>query len=193
MIQCRRIISFLVCAAVLFFTGLCNVQAKTVRIGVVYDGMSQNGTRELNLVQQEIMNITRGAHTIVFPEDGKISGNWDLAEIKNGLDALLASKKIDIILAMGVVSSHYACQQKTLSKPVIAADIIDAKTQQLPMDKGGSGRKNLNYINTFSDIDRAFQSFLDIAPFYRVVVLADGFQIRSIPQLRGLERRIANE
>jgi outer membrane protein TolC/ABC-type uncharacterized transport system substrate-binding protein len=97
------------------------------------------------------------------------------------------------VLTLGEVATHEVCKRGTLPKPVIAANVIDAGTQQLPLEKGTSGVVNLNYINTFSDIDRAFQSFLDVAPFYRVVILADGFQVRSIPQLKTLERRIANE
>ncbi len=189
----RPIIAYFICLVFLFpFFGV-QAQAKTVRIGIVYDGMSERFPETLELVQEEILNITQGAHKVEFPENQQISGGFDINTINQGLDRLLASKKVDLVLTLGEVATHEVCRRGTLPKPVIAANVIDAGTQQLPSDKGVSGVVNLNYINTFSDIDRAFQSFLDVAPFYRVVILADGFQIRSIPQLRTLERRIANE
>ena len=189
----RPIIAYFICLVFLFPILGVQAQAKTVRIGIVYDGMSERFPETLELVQEEILNITRGAHKVEFPENQQISGGFDINTINQGLDRLLASKKVDLVLTLGEVATHEVCRRGTLPKPVIAANVIDAGTQQLPSDKGVSGVVNLNYINTFSDIDRAFQSFLDVAPFYRVVILADGFQIRSIPQLRTLERRIANE
>ncbi|MCG8616274.1 MAG: TolC family protein [Desulfobacterales bacterium] len=187
---CRRVVLGVVC--LVLFAGVA-VQAKSFRIGTVSDGISERFPGTLELVKEEIINLTRGAHPVVFPENSQLSGNWDKEGVNRALDALLSSRNVDLVITLGVVSTHEVCRRNKLPKPVIAADVIDAKTQQLPADKGSSGVVNLNYINTFADIDRAFQSFLDISPFYRVVILADGFHMRSIPQLRKLERRLANE
>ncbi|MCG8636773.1 MAG: hypothetical protein MI863_23270, partial [Desulfobacterales bacterium] len=188
-----RPIIAVICLVVLLSLSGVQARAKTVRIGMVYDGMSERFPEVLELVRQEIINVTRGAHRVEFPEEFQRSGGFDLTGINQALDSLLSSEKVDIVITLGEVSTHEACRRGTLPKPVIAASVIDAGTQELPADKGTSGVVNLNYIDTFSDIDRAFQAFLDVAPFYRVVILADGFQVRSIPQLRRLERRIANE
>ncbi|MCG8686218.1 MAG: TolC family protein, partial [Desulfobacterales bacterium] len=190
---CRLIKAFLVCLIILVMSTAFPAAAKTFRIGTVSDGISERFPEILEKVQQEVANITRGAHSVEFPSDSQLSGDWDMDTVNAALDTLLSSKKVDIVLTLGEVSSHEICHRGALSKPVIAANVIDAETQQLPLDKGTSGVRNLNYINTFSDIDRAFQSFLDIADFYHVVVLADGFHLKSIPQLKILERRIANE
>ncbi len=187
----RLAISVYIC--MVFMGATVDAQAKTVRIGTVYDGKSERFSQVLDLVQREILNVTQGAHKVEFPEASQLSGEWDLETVNKSLDMLLSSRTVDIVLSLGEVSTHQVCRRTALPKPVIAANVIDAKIQGFPSDKGTSGLVNLNYINTFSDIDRAFQSFLEIAPFYRMVILADGFQIRSIPQLQKLGRRIANE
>ncbi len=194
---CRPIILFglIFVSSILFL----NVEAfaKTIRIGIVSDGMSQRFPQHfqgvIGLVKDEILNITRGEHQVIFPEKFQISGNYDLKKINQALDKTLASSQVDLVLTLGEVSSNEVCQRRKLAKPVIAANIIDAQTQKLPSEKGTSGVVNLNYINTFSDFDRSFQAFLDIAPFSRVALVADGFMIRSIPQLNSLGRRLANE
>lgn len=167
--------------------------AKTIRIGIVSDGVSERFPGAVQLVQDEILAVTRGEHTVAFPESQQLSGNYDINKINQALDKVLASKQVDLVITLGEVTTNEVCQRKKLEKPVIAANIIDAKTQKLPSQKGTSGIVNLNYINTFSDVDRAFQVFLDIAPFSRVALMMDGFQVRSIPQLQGLGRRLANE
>jgi len=187
----RMIILGWICLAVM--TNGNATQAKTFRIGTVSDGDASRAGAMLDLIQREIFNMTQGAHTVEFPKDGQVSGNWDLNRVNQALDTLLSSGHIDLVITLGAVSTHEACRRRTLAKPVIGADVIDAQTQELPSDKGVSGVANLNYINTFSNIDRALQSFLDIAPFYRVAVLADAFQLQSIPQLQKLERRLAHE
>lgn len=168
-------------------------QAKTIRIGIVFDGDSPRFPGRVDRVKKEIHHITKGEHRVIFPTDQQLSGEHDIRRINKALDTLLSSNQIDLVLTLGGVTTHEVCQRPNLPKPVIAANVIDAKTQKLPSRKGTSGVANLNYINTFSDFDRAFQAFLDIAPFSRVVILADGFQARSIPELKVLERRLANE
>lgn len=166
---------------------------KTVRISVITDGDAQGTATLSNLVKQEIQTLTRGAHEVIFPEHLALSGQYNTGTVDAALDQALLAKDADLVITLGEVSSHLACQRRTLSKPVIAGNIIDVTTQQLPNKNGTSGIFNLNYINTFSDIDRALQAFRDITPFYRVVILADEFMYRSIPQVKTLERRLANE
>ncbi len=179
-----------ICSMVLLST---QAQAKTIRIGIVFDGDSPRFPGSIDLVKQEILHITQGEHRVIFPENQQLSGNYDMNRIKKNLDTILSSKQVDLVLTLGEVTTHEVCQRRHLAKPIIAANIFDAKTQKLPSQKGKSGVTNLNYINTFSDFDRAFQAFLDMVSFRRVVFLADGFQVRSIPEFKVLERRLANE
>ena len=169
------------------------VQAKTARIGIVYDGYSQRFAAAKDLFISEIRSMTRGAHKVSFPEEAQLSGDWDVGRINQALDRLLASKKVDMILTLGEVATHEVCQRRSLSKPVFAAYVIDAKLQGIPSTKGTSGIRNLNYINTFSDIEREFQLFRRITPFYRVAIVADDFLLQSIPQINKAARKLSYE
>jgi len=181
----------MIIVATLFISA--DAQAKSVRIGIVYDGTSERFPGIIELVKDETFNITRGAHTVAFPENQQLGGDYDLEKIKRAIDKILASTQVDLVLTLGEVATNEVCQRRNLPKPVIASYVIDAQTQKLPSRQGASGVSNLNYINVLADFDRAFQAFLDIAPFYRVAFLTDGFLSRSIPRLKRLERRIANE
>lgn len=169
------------------------VQAKSVRIGIVYDGDSQRFPEVRDLFINEVENMARGAHTVSFPADAQLSGSWNVKQINQALDRLLSSNKVDMVLTIGEVSTHEVCRRPSFSKPVFATLVVDAKLQGIPSDKGTSGIRNLNYINTLSDIDREFQLFRRITPFYRVVIVVDDFLQQAIPQINTMARRLSYE
>ncbi|MBC2711641.1 MAG: TolC family protein [Desulfosarcina sp.] len=169
------------------------VQAKTVRIGMVYDGDSEQFSAVRDLFFNEIQSMTRGVHTVTFPAEAQISGDWNVKQINQALDRLIASSKVDMVLTLGEVSTHEVCRRRSFSKPVFAVYVVDAKLQGIPAKAGTSGIRNLNYINFFSDFDRALQVFRDIAPFSRVALVEDGFMRDAIPQLNTIARRMSYE
>jgi outer membrane protein TolC/ABC-type uncharacterized transport system substrate-binding protein len=188
----RRWVFFLI-AAVVTLVFASHAPAKSVRIGMIVDGDAPQLPAIKERFINEILGVTRGAHQVAFPAEAQLSGNWNLTRINQALDQLLASRNVDMILALGRVASHEACRRRNLTKPVFAAYVVNAKLQGLPAKNGTSGVRNLNYINTFSNLDRAIQVFRDITPFYRVAFVADKFLMEAIPQLNKAIRRIANE
>ena len=54
-------------------------QAKTARVGIVYDGTTDPFAGVLDLVKEEILSITAGEHEVVFPENQQINGNFDVS------------------------------------------------------------------------------------------------------------------
>lgn len=175
----------------LIFSSL--VQAKSARIGIVYDGNSELFPEARDILLEEIRSMTRGIHTVSFPADAQISGNWDAVQINGALDRLLASKTVDMVLTLGEVATHEVCRRRSFSKPVFASYVVDAKLQGIPNKKGTSGIRNLNYINTFSDHERALLQFRSITPFHHIAVLVDDFLLQSIPQINTIARRLAHE
>jgi outer membrane protein TolC/ABC-type uncharacterized transport system substrate-binding protein len=175
----------------LIFSSL--VQAKSARIGIVYDGDSELFPEARDLFLEEIRSMTRGIHTVSFPSDAQISGNWDAVQINGALDRLLASKTVDMVLTIGEVATHEVCRRRSFSKPVFATYVVDARLQGIPNKKGTSGIRNLNYINTFSDHERALLRFRSISPFHHISILVDNFLLQSIPQINTMARRMAHE
>jgi len=188
----RRSAIFLAVAVVtLVFVG--PLQAKSVRIGLVYDGESERFPKARDLFFDEIRNMTRGAHKVSFPSASQLSGNWDVKKINQALDQLFAARDVDMVLTMGAVSTHEVCRRRSLPKPVFAAYVMDAKIQGIPSQKGTSGIRNLNYINSLTDIERELQLFRRITPFYRVAIVVDDFLQQSIPQLTRVARKLSFE
>lgn len=168
-------------------------QAGTVRIGIIYDGESSYFQKTREIICNEIQGVTHGMHQVGFPADIQVNGGWNVQEINKALDRLLASNEVDMILALGEVSAHEACRRHNFSKPVFAVPVVDAKLQEIPSQKGTSGVRNLNYINTFSDIGRELHLFQSITPFSHIAIIVDDFIFKAIPQLEPLTRRLADE
>ena len=169
------------------------VQAKSARIGIVYDGESERFPTARDLFFDEIRNMTRGVHTVSFPSDARISGNWDAQQINEALDRLFASRDVDMILTIGEVATHEVCRRRNIPKPVFAAYVMDTKVQGIPSKNGTSGIRNLNYINRLTDIEREFQLFRRVTPFYRVAIVVDAFLQQSVPQLDRVARKLSYE
>nr|NJM02880.1 TolC family protein [Desulfobacula sp.] len=168
-------------------------QAGTVRIGIVYDGESSQFQKTREIILNEIQGVTQGVHHIDFPAGSQVNGGWNVQEINKAIDRMMDAGDVDMVLALGEVSAHEACRRRNFSKPVFAVPVVDAKLQEIPSQKGTSGVRNLNYINTFSDIDRELRLFQSITPFSHIAIIVDDFIFNAIPQLEPLTRRLAQE
>ncbi len=180
----------------LIFTSLicaATVRAKTVRIGMVSDGDSSQFRKTRDILLKEIQSMTHGAHRVHFPVDMQVNGGWKVKQINQALDRLMASEKVDMVLAVGEVTAHEVCRRRNFSKPVFAVHVADANLQGIPARKGTSGIPNLNYINTLFDMERELKSFQRITPFLRMTLVVDEWIHTTIPQLDILTRRVAEK
>lgn len=163
------------------------------QIGVVYDGPWERLPDVIDVLKKEITGMAGDEYDVRFPEEKLLSGEWNIVQVNKALDSLLADPEIDLVLALGYVTTHEACQRSDLPKPVIATDVIDAQAQQLPLKDGTSGVANLNYINIFRDLERSMDIFRQLASFKRTVLMADGFVLAWVPQLKEDIARIGRE
>lgn len=186
-------------AIIVVCLALCNAaMAQTpglpvVRIGMVMDGPWVRHPGTVDLFKLEILSAAAEEFDIRFPEDHILNGNWTVSGINQAIDNLLGSSDVDLIITLGPVSSNEVCKRRSLNKPVVAPFIIDAKIQKLPGKKGASGVANLNYINTFRNVDRNIQTFRDIVPFENLTVLVDGYIMRAMPELQERIHNIARK
>jgi hypothetical protein len=182
-------IAWIVLIAVLMvFTGISSVGAEpadqVIRIGIVTDGPWARHTETVDLFKKEILALTRDEFDIEFPAELSIDGKWTKDGINNAIDTLLSNTDVDIIIALGYVASHEIAQRRDLPKPVIAAFILDAEVQRLPLKDGASGIDNLTYINLFKTVGRNIQAFKEVTPFNNLTVFADSLIVQSIPELK---------
>ena len=144
---------------------------RTLRIGVVIDGKRTEEFRLMESMKEEILDLTRGEFDVRFPEDKRILCGWELHQIRSAIDRQLEDPDVDILLCMGVVSSHYLCHRETIPKPAIAPFVIDREIQGISFTDGASGVTNLCYMSWPHGLARDLEAFHEVAPFRNLVMM----------------------
>ncbi len=158
-------------------------QQKSVQVGVILDGPSERFAGMQREFQKQIVEFFSGEYDIRFTPENTIEGDWTVAGIKAAVDRMLANKNVELVLALGAISSNEITQRKNLPKPVIACMTIDAKLQGLPRKDGASGVKNLNYLDEAYSVSPTIKLFQEIVPFKKLAVLIGPATLEALPQL----------
>jgi hypothetical protein len=143
-----------------------------IRISIIQDGPWARFPKALDSIKHEVTALTEAEFDVRFPEKFTVDGQWSVAGINQALDRQLANPEIDLIITMGYVVSHEAAKRRDLAKPVIATLLVDVDLEKLPLVEGGSGIRNLSYIDRQHRLDRAMYSFQDIAPIKHLTLMA---------------------
>ena len=141
------------------------------RIGVVLDGPSEFTDSLRSQFAREILAFFGTERTVEVPASATLRGDWTAAGVSAAIDRLLADPTVDMVLALGPMGSNELAHRKTLSKPAIAALVIDPGLQELPLQASTSGIRNLSYVNVAYSATRTVTLFHDIVPFHRLAVL----------------------
>jgi outer membrane protein TolC/ABC-type uncharacterized transport system substrate-binding protein len=164
-----------------------------VQIAIVEDGSSSVVPELGNLVQQEIREVTRQEFDVRFPDDLKLQGGWSSQGVKQAMDRVLADRRVNLVIALGILATTDVSRRMPGSKPVIAPVAFDPALQGLPLKKGASGIKNLNYLTSLTGFHRHVEAFKEVFPFSRLSVLADRMLLESIPSLESRVREAAEQ
>ncbi len=140
-----------------------------LRVGIVVDGPWERNDTMRVLMEQEIREVLGKDAPVTFPREDFLVGDWTLAGVRALDSRLLADPRVDLILGMGVISSQDLATRGPLPKPVIAPIIIDVERQHIPMSRGTSGVKNLNYLVYPATFVRDLQLFREILPIRKLV------------------------
>ncbi len=154
-----------------------------IRIGVILDGPWTGNDSLLELFKTEILALTKGEFDVSFPEDTIMIGDWTQSSVDQAANLLLADNRIDVILAMGVLTSQDLARRGPLAKPTIATFTVDREIQLFPFSNGTSGVRNFTYIAPPSPIARDLQTFQELLPFRRLAVLVNKPYHDAIPAL----------
>jgi len=167
-------------------------ERRTVRIGVLVDGDlgternligPASQARFLDAVRTEVVSLTRSGFDVVFPRDDVVAAHWTKEGLNEGLDRLLADPGVDLVLALGVLSTQVACTRRDLPKPVFAPFGVDAQLQTLPRQGEGSGVRNLNYLTAPVNLIEDLEAFQKLIGFDRVHVIHDPLVAEIIPNM----------
>ncbi|MFT7579670.1 MAG: outer membrane protein [Myxococcota bacterium] len=154
---------------------------RTLTIALVLDGVQTRTERFSETVKKEIVDLLATDATIEFTV---YAGDFTSAGAKGAVDKGLADRKAKLVLTLGVLTSHDLASRKRLSKPSVAAIVIDPKLQGIPFRRGASGRRNLAYLSWSWSPTRDLTTFKELVGFKHVAMLADTTFLEAVPSLR---------
>jgi len=188
----------LVLTLILAWTGAGLLGQRTsVRIGVVFDGPSERGDVAWAVFEREIRDALQREYDVEFPSAKRLVGDWGPGAVQTLLDRLLSDTEVDLVLAMGILSSDALARSAPLDKPGFAAFVVDPRLQDLPYEERQyprpppedperavvSGADNLNYLTIGLDLREEVERFREVAPFSRLDVLVMDALVAAAPEL----------
>jgi outer membrane protein len=177
----KKLILFL---AVAFFLTSLNVNhcfaASDFNIGVIDDCSSKMQNRLIDDIKEEILSLTKGEFNVQFPTEFTIISDCNETDIKSNIEKLFSNPDIDMILALGPISSHLLSQYKEFSKPCIAGVIINPELYNVPFSNNKSGKHNFSYVLFSTDIVGSINQFREISSFNNAAFLYDSSRSKSI-------------
>ena len=145
------------------------------------------------MVKSEIDELTEAEFDINFPTEKVKDGNWQADQIKSIIDNMLYDQEIDFIFTMGAIASNDIASRGDLTKPVIAPFILDTDFQNIPIKKGRSDIKNLNFIVVPFTTPNTIKDFLSLYNFKNLAVLYNKFYINAIPSIEKITNDVVQE
>jgi outer membrane protein TolC len=158
-----------------------------VRIGIVQD--SETMSAESAIFEKELQDLLGSDYTVRFPASMRVQANWSVDRVRNGLEALLANPNVDIVLALGLLSSQEAARRQTLPKPVFAPFVMNTKVQKTPLQNGKSGVRNLSYVTLPPSLQSNLKAFLNITRFTTFGFLIPQGLVEGLPGLAEFVRQ----
>ena len=162
-----------------------------VNVAIVADGASAQVAELRALFLEEMRAVNRGDFDIRAPAELQLEADRSVSGVSAALERVLADRRIDLVVTLGVLGSHVAAKREALPKPVIAPFVTNRGLQDLPYKDGASGKPNLSYVSLDVDIARDLRAFRDIVPFSRLGLLIDGAMTAAIPGVHAEVARIA--
>lgn len=172
---------FVLLLAALLCSGV--ISARTLRVGVITDGKTNNTSALLGAISEEIKKLIPETDSVDFVETLIKDGEWCIATINSAIDNLMQTQEAEVVLAIGPVSSHLLASRQSFVKPVIAAHIINSTMQGLKKTAGASGVENLSYIDLGIDIGRHIDRFQEIKNFKKLHLVISPYMLEGIPHL----------
>lgn len=161
-------------------------------IGVVFDGPSEINQRTLSVYEKEIKDLTAGEFTVSFPPGKIITADWTAQGVRSALERQLSDPSVDIVIALGIISSTELSGWGGFPKPVIAPWVIDPKLLGLtPGEDGGSGIRNFYYVSRTASFDRDLAAFKQAVGFKKLAVVYMPIVMQLAPGIETVVRRSA--
>ncbi|MCA9811193.1 MAG: hypothetical protein KC473_12705, partial [Candidatus Dadabacteria bacterium] len=191
MLLCIRLLGYILTLSICT-AAITAPKALGASIGVVFDGPSEINQKTLSVYEKEIKDLTAGEFTVSFPPSKIITADWTAQGVRSALERQLSDPSVDIVIALGIISSTELSGWGGFPKPVIAPWVIDPKLLGLtPDENGGSGIRNFYYISRTASFDRDLAAFKQAVGFKKLAVVYMPIVMQLAPGIETVVRRSA--
>ncbi len=175
----------------LFLILLSSLFAKpTYNIAILTDGNTEYSQALDSALKTEIIQLLSADYNVKFPKKLYKNGNWNYTKIAANINKSLKNPRSNMIITLGVLSSHYIARKHRFPKPVIATEIIDPKMQKIPYKNGMSGKWNLTYVSANQTLNDDINVITSLMPIKKIAVLIDAVLLKNTPEVgRYINRR----
>ncbi len=162
----------------------CNInlnKPKTVRIGFVTDGSTSGDKALVGLFKEQLKETLSPYYRPIFSKRWTLSGDDSTEGVRRALTRLQSATGPDIVVAIGVVAANEALGSRCLKKPVIAPFVSRFSTGRKVRGRNCKGR--FVGIERVYEIDKDIDTFKEIVPFKKCVIILDKREASSGPRL----------
>lgn len=146
---------------------------RPVDIGFVVDGPWEHNSTIRRMFEEEIRTLAAGEFEVRFRDRDFRVADWTVEGAEQEVAVLLSDPEVDLVIALGVLASDRFCCRDVLTKPTIAAVVIDPELQGLPRGGEGSGVPHLNYLAFPNQMQRDIELFRSIVSFEHLTFLTN--------------------
>lgn len=165
--------------------------AERVNVGIVVDGDGPLLREAAGLFSREISELTAGEFDVRFDDATILTGDWSVEGVEDAMRALQGNTDVDIVLALGFVSSTVAARMPEHPKPTFAPMALDPDLAALPRSGGTSGVANLNYLAAEVRFADDLRTFREIVRFRKLALLMQKSISEAVPELADSARELA--
>ena len=165
--------------------------AERVNVGIVVDGDGPLLREAVGLFSREISELTAGEFDVRFDDATILTGDWSVEGVEDAMRALQGNTDVDIVLALGFVSSTVAARMPEHPKPTFAPMALNPDLAALPRSGGTSGVANLNYLAAEVRFADDLRTFREIVRFRKLALLMQKSISEAVPELADSARELA--
>ncbi|OQY26382.1 MAG: hypothetical protein B6244_13780 [Candidatus Cloacimonetes bacterium 4572_55] len=159
-----------------------------VAIAMTSDGPWDEQQPIYELFKSEIQDLLGDEFEARFVDQSGTGADWTVGGVKSMIDRLLTDPNVDIIVTIGILSSHDVMTRRDLPKPVIASMVLDKCFQKLPEKDGASGITNLSYIAFPTTMMADIRLFREVVSFQKMAFVVSEYMLEGIPSLKNLKK-----
>ena len=160
-----------------------SASAAEVTIAVVRDGPGPED-RLAGLIEQELANHTPRGTAVRFKTDEAFDAAWSYDKAAGALQAAFDDPEVDLVLAVGSLTTHAAARAAELTKPVVSTFVQRADVFKLPYsDDGESLKSNLNFVIIPQRAGADVRAFRQLVPFEALHVAVTTEDLNNLDEL----------